>query len=84
MIVSAGGGFCIGDTQGVEGIALAIALCGRVRVATSAHIKKRAWVTSDGTGGVRAIVGRKKVHRLGYALHQTDAGMVGIFLRGGS
>jgi len=82
MIVSAGGGFCIGDAEGAEGIALAIALCGRVRVATAAHIKKRAWVTSDGMGGVRAIVGRKKVHRLGYALHQTDAGMVGIFLRG--
>lgn len=82
MIVSEKGGMVLGgNIEDETVIAVPIALTGRVRVSTSEDIQSRQWVTSTSDGKVRAIKKGETAFTLGYALHPTHDGKVGVFLR---
>lgn len=80
LVVSQGGGYQIGNPAETDEHIQPLALVGRVRVRTSHAIPVHAWVCSDGTGGVR-VCDRTDPGRLGYALHPTSDGQVGILIR---
>jgi len=82
VVVSEGGGVLLGPNEDdVNEVAVPIALTGRVRVSTSEDIQSRQWVTSTSDGKVRAIKKGETAFTLGYALHPTHNGKVGVFLR---
>ncbi len=58
-----------------------LAVAGRVRVVCDSDIAFRQLVTSDGTGGVRAMAAGEEGFALGYALHSAQDGMVGVLIR---
>lgn len=80
MILTPQAGYCIGERDD-ENFILPVALMGRVRVRTDQCIPRGALVVSDGRGGVRKIVPFEWAYTLGFALHETVDGMVGIFIR---
>lgn len=80
MIVSVQGGYVIGEPDQKKGL-LPIALAGRVRAQAGRAIQPRTLLCSDGTGGVRALRPGEWAWCLGFALHETSEGQVGIFLR---
>ncbi len=73
-------GYCIGEKD-EENFILPIALVGRVRVRTACDIPAGVRVVSDGCGGVRQLTPGEWGSSLGFTLHETSEGMVGIFLR---
>lgn len=81
MIVSAGGGFTIGNIEEYNGVdaLIPIALMGRVRILTDEVIASRQSVSSAGNGKVRVAQPGDTV--IGFALHATDNNQVGVFLR---
>ena len=82
VVVSEGGGVLLGPNEDdVNEVAVPIALTGRVRVSTSEDIAPRQWVTATNDGKVRAIKKGETAFTLGYALHPTHDGKVGVFLR---
>lgn len=84
VVVSLGGGVQLGPNEEDNNeIAVPIALTGRVRVDTDEDIQPRQWVTATNDGKVRAIRPGETAYTLGYVLHPTHRGQVGIFLRQG-
>jgi len=58
-----------------------LALVGRVRIRTRDVIRAGDLVCSDGNGGVRRARPGEEAFTLGYALHGTHEGRVGVYLR---
>lgn len=82
LIVSSEPGSTLGGAQlSCEQGILAIALCGRINVATQEEVRSRALLCSDGAGGVRQIRAGEQGHALGFALNASAHGSVGMMLR---
>jgi hypothetical protein len=62
-------------------LAQPVALAGRIYVKTAYDIPARAYVCSDGRGGVRAVTSGEKIFALGVTLGPSSQGIVPITLR---
>jgi hypothetical protein len=62
-------------------LAQCMSMTGRVFIQTDHDIPGKAYVTSDGTGGVRAVVPGEKVQAIGVSLSPTDSGMIPVMIR---